>query len=579
MRGQHILLTALGKVAKPCQYMLTAGGQTVEAALAPSALMQLLPAGGRPDRVLALCTQDAATTTWPTLASDTRAFLGVNAERLDIPDGRNEAEIREIIEIAAGAFPEGAELTLDVTQGYRHFPFIAYALTLYLISLRGIRLRGAFYGMVEGATPGDPCPIVDVGALLVLPDWFHAVRVFRETGAMGPLTELLRRSSGASIKDRAVQAIIADSAELSFAYESALPLEIGAAADRLCSLLAEGFPASLSSVVPLAGALSRFVIDSCASFRFGADIAGATRRIGLWKESVALGEQELRRQADLIDLYLRRSQLPLALGLMREWVVSYVLLQDQRGDRWLDNSRNGARSAAERRLGALAAIERDKKGRDDASIVLTDEQKRWAKFWNQLTELRNELHHHGMKKNVVGANPSALERVQEFWGDLKILNMLVPRVGGGTGRLLLSALGTTPGVLFSALRCVGDAARCIIVCSDKTEPAIAEATTRAGFQGETKALTISDPHGGYTPDEQSRFRAASSRWLLEADEIAVNLTGGTTLMGMAVQHLMDRGRDLDRVCRRFVLVDRRAPELQRTDPYVEGEIRWVDPPT
>jgi hypothetical protein len=81
-----------------------------------------------------------------------------------------------------------------------------------------------------------------------------------------------------------------------------------------------------------------------------------------------------------------------------------------------------------------------------------------------------------------------------------------------------------------------------------------------------------------TEDEQQRFRADASRWLLESDEILVNLTGGTTLMGMAVQHLMDRGRDLDRPCFRFVLIDRRPPEQQRADPYVKGEVRWLDQP-
>ena len=49
-------------------------------------------------------------------------------------------------------------------------------------------------------------------------------------------------------------------------------------------------------------------------------------------------------------------------------------------------------------------------------------------------------------------------------------------------------------------------------------------------------------------------------------------------MGMAVQHLMDRGRDLNRPCVRFVLIDRRPPEQQRAEPYVEGEIRRLDKP-
>ncbi len=195
-----------------------------------------------------------------------------------------------------------------------------------------------------------------------------------------------------------------------------------------------------------------------------------------------------------------------------------------------------------------------------------------------MADLRNELHHHGMKKKPVRYDPPEFQKVKEFWGKLKDLQLTVPEFGGGHGRLLITALGTTPGVLYSALSNAGDVLRCLIVCSEQSQPSVAEAAKQAGFQGECKPLVISDPHGGYTEDEQQRFRAEASRWLLESDEILVNLTGGTTLMGMAVQHLMDRGRDLDRPYFRFVLIDRRPPEQQRADPYVKGEVRWLDQP-
>ena len=175
-------------------------------------------------------------------------------------------------------------------------------------------------------------------------------------------------------------------------------------------------------------------------------------------------------------------------------------------------------------------------------------------------------------------NPPELQKVKEFWSKLKDLQLAVPEFGGGHGRLLITALGTTPGVLYSALCNTGNVARCIIVCSEQSQPSVPEAAKQAGFQGDCKALVISDPHGGYTEDEQQRFRAEASRWLLESDEIFVNLTGGTTLMGMAVQHLMDRGRDLNRPCFRFVLIDRRPPEQQRSEPYIKGEIRRLDKP-
>jgi len=578
---QHILLTALG-TGQRRSTVYGLHGSTVEEPLAPLALLRLLPQEARPNRVLALCTKVAKATTWPTLADGVRTILGIEAEPLDIPDGRTEDEIRQIVEIAAAAFPEGVKLTLDLTHGYRNIPFITYALALYLKSLRGIEIRGAYYGMVEGfdRDSKEPRPIVDLRSLLELPEWFHAVRVFRETGSTGPLAGLMRGLRSESPQNIEVDAIVTSLEKMSFTYEAGLPVELAYAAEQVASSFAKGLPTTATTQIPLADQVSQLLIDSCQIFQTKAvdHEVLPNKKEAEWKSDIAADDDELHRQANLIDLYLSRSQLPLALGMLREWVVSLLLARTGRGAKWLDASWNGTRSTAERRLGALAALQRDKTGRTASGITLTEEQKLWAIFWNQLADLRNELHHHGMKKMPVRYNPPELQKVKEFWSKLRDLQLAVPEFGGGHGRLLITALGTTPGVLFSALCNADDVARCIIVCSEQSQPSVSEAAKQAGFQGDCKALVISDPHGGYTEDEQQRFRAEASRWLLESDDIFVNLTGGTTLMGMAVQHLMDRGRDLNRPCFRFVLIDRRPPEQQRSEPYIKGEIRRLDKP-
>ena len=82
----------------------------------------------KPNRFVALVTDDAKGTTWPDFETVVRSDLKINPECISIPDGRDSEEIREILESIAKKIPEGAELTLDVTQGFRHFPFIFYAL-------------------------------------------------------------------------------------------------------------------------------------------------------------------------------------------------------------------------------------------------------------------------------------------------------------------------------------------------------------------------------------------------------------------------------------------------------------------
>ena len=63
---------------------------------------------------------------------------------------------------------------------------------LYLTSLRGINIRGAYYGMVVGIPQDEPKPIIDLQPLLELPEWFYAVRVFRDQGTTKPIAGLLQ---------------------------------------------------------------------------------------------------------------------------------------------------------------------------------------------------------------------------------------------------------------------------------------------------------------------------------------------------------------------------------------------------
>ena len=128
---QHILLTSLGtRVYENTEYVLR--GKTATADLAPLALMELFDNLNLsiPDRFIAVVTEGAKNTTWPIFQEWVCTNRGIKPESISIDDGRNSGEIRKILESVADPqyIPEGAELTLDVTQGFRHFPFIFYAL-------------------------------------------------------------------------------------------------------------------------------------------------------------------------------------------------------------------------------------------------------------------------------------------------------------------------------------------------------------------------------------------------------------------------------------------------------------------
>ena len=64
--------------------------------------------------------------------------------------------------------------------------------------------------------------------------------------------------------------------------------------------------------------------------------------------------------------------------------------------------------------------------------------------------------------------------------------------------------------------------------------------------------------------------------LLEGLEVLVNLTGGTTLMGLAVERIACQTRRLGRPVRRFGLIGRRPREQQLAHPFVAAEPYWLD---
>ncbi len=579
MTTEHILLTSLGVRPQETKYQW--GERTVTASFTPLALVQLLDPSQQPNRVVAVVTQEAKAKTWPLFEKGIHQTLGFAPAGIDIPDGNSSDEIRQILESVAACVREGAELTLDVTQGLRHFPFIFYALALYLKSLRNVKIRGAYYGMIEGLSKDAPKPIIDLRPLLELPEWFHAVRMFRDQGTTLPIAELLeplgcrleketaelfkagnhaegleRRAQVKQVKD-----VVGWLEKRSFAYESALPLELGRASRLLSDSIKNLTSMKFDAIPPLAKELT----DTIASVAEDAALAGnLARKKGEWKTKASLDTAELERQAQMIDLYLDRDQLPLAAGLMREWVVSWAVWKDG-NQQWLDRK---VRRRYERRLGAIGAFARDK--------ASTPAQQEFGNFWNQLTDdLRNALHHHAMREKALEEPPKSLESVRCFWNRLRAGEIDLPVLGSGGGRLLLSPQGTKPGVLFSALK-VAQPDTCLVICSATSKSSIGEASEHAGFQGSIEQIELTDPHGDF--NKIKAFVEQARCHLLNAYEVVANVTGGTTLMGLIVQRLVEEAQKLDRPVRRFALIDRRPPAEQDRDPFVQGEHHWLDDP-
>ena len=128
-------------------------------------------------------------------------------------------------------------------------------------------------------------------------------------------------------------------------------------------------------------------------------------------------------------------------------------------------------------------------------------------------------------------------------------------------------------MLFSALK-VAEPDTCLVICSTASASSITDAAKHAGFSGRIEQIDLTDPYGGF--DEIDDAAEQAHPHLLNADEVVANMTGGTTLMGLVIQRLVEEAQRLDRPVRRFALIDRRPPADQDSEPFVQGEDHWLD---
>lgn len=123
------------------------------------------------------------------------AALGLPLRIVDIPAGRNEAEMHAVFEVLrceALAVPVDAELILDITHGFRSQPFFAGALVQYINALQPERTGRVrlFYGAYEARREGV-APVWDLTAYSELSALNAALRVFLDTGHGARLADLL----------------------------------------------------------------------------------------------------------------------------------------------------------------------------------------------------------------------------------------------------------------------------------------------------------------------------------------------------------------------------------------------------
>lgn len=135
-------------------------------------------------------------------------------------------------------------------------------------------------------------------------------------------------------------------------------------------------------------------------------------------------------------------------------------------------------------------------------------------------------------------------------------------------KILLSPLGLSPGLLFSALMQLKPE-KTLILTSETAGACLPEIFRQAAYAGTQEVILIADPFLAF--DQWERIKPVVDS-IAVTDEVWVNITGGTT----SLQYLMQKAANYLAGCGRTVwtiaLIDRRGVLLQKENPYEIGEL-------
>ncbi len=328
---------------------------------------------------------------------------------VDIPDGRNEAELWQIFAAVADAVQPDDRVIFDITHGFRSLPFLSFLAAAYLRAVKRVTLEAVLYGALEaGDKSVKPAraPVFDLSRFVTLLDWLTAADRFVRFGDARDLADLLRDRTATAMENVALP------------LRLTRPLEMMAAAASFDQALAAAQPAFSQWAPPLA-LVADEVRSAYAPFGLAAPLDAAHLA------------QSLAIQRDLVLWYLEKEQIIQAATLGQEWLVSWTMACLGEGP--LDNQLKRQQTSS--LLGAEASRlrnERDQCKRSGEALnfisqrlARVPEPVRTLDLFNQLGQVRNDLNHAGFREGRMPAAALAA-RTREICLQLSDLSLPEP---------------------------------------------------------------------------------------------------------------------------------------------------------
>ncbi|BAW02888.1 CRISPR-associated protein, TM1812 family [Thermus thermophilus] len=310
----------------------------------------------------------------------------VEYEPVPIPSGHTEEELWEIFNTIVDNVPEGAELIMDVSHGFRSQPILALAVLHFLQATKGVKVRRILYGFYDPGT--REAAFFDLTPFLTLTEWTQATRDLLEHGEGLHLRELLRE-----IHRQSYQVDGPKAKKLSSVGEALDRVE-----DALDLLRVKETLESAKELLKHLGAAAQDVAQLPRSRPLGTLLDRIRERYHPLAAEDPFSPEGLKAQGEMMRLLLQTRRYAQAIALARELLVTLACLQkgwdplEERevAERWLSTKTKNKKSAA----------------KDPQALPLIS-------LWEETADLRNDVAHAAMRENPArtGRLKEAIEKV------------------------------------------------------------------------------------------------------------------------------------------------------------------------
>lgn len=126
-------------------------------------------------------------------------------KHIDIPDGRNEAQIWEIFSIVFDEIGQNDEIIFDITHAFRSIPMLAMVILNYAKVVSNVSLGGLYYGAMEALGSFEDVkklssekriiPIIDLTSFDQLMEWSIGIDLFLKSGNAALVSKLAEKSA------------------------------------------------------------------------------------------------------------------------------------------------------------------------------------------------------------------------------------------------------------------------------------------------------------------------------------------------------------------------------------------------